>query len=125
MAWKRKVEHKFEHISDFIFDNRIKVILFVLAVIIALASQMKHLTVDTSTEGFLHKTDPLRIQYDKFRDQFGRDEKVLIAIHKFKAQKIKAGVDSMKLSFILIRTINPESINKHSPDEANNSSIGV
>jgi hypothetical protein len=31
----------------------------------------------------------------------------------------------MKLSFILIRTINPESINKHSPDEANNSSIGV
>ncbi|MEA3552914.1 MAG: MMPL family transporter [Campylobacterota bacterium] len=41
---------------------------------------MKHLTVDTTTEGFLHKTDPLRIQYDKFRDQFGRDEKVLIAI---------------------------------------------
>jgi len=80
LAWKRKVEHKFEHISDFIFDNRIKVILFVLAIIIALASQMKHLTVDTSTEGFLHKTDPLRIQYDKFRDQFGRDEKVLIAI---------------------------------------------
>ena len=80
MAWKRKVEHKFEHISDFIFDNRIKVILFVLAIVIALASQMKNLTVDTTTEGFLHKTDPLRIQYDKFRDQFGRDEKVLIAI---------------------------------------------
>ena len=80
MAWKRKVEHRFEHISDFIFDNRIKVILFVLAIVIALASQMKHLTVDTTTEGFLHKTDPLRIQYDQFRDQFGRDEKVLIAI---------------------------------------------
>ena len=80
MAWKRKVEYKFEHISDFIFDNRIKVILFVLAIVIALASQMKNLTVDTTTEGFLHKTDPLRIQYDKFRDQFGRDEKVLIAI---------------------------------------------
>ena len=80
MAWKKKVEHKFEHISDFIYDNKIKVILTILALVIALASQMKHLTVDTSTEGFLHQTDPLRIEYDKFRDQFGRDEKVLIAI---------------------------------------------
>ncbi|MCK5110065.1 MAG: MMPL family transporter [Arcobacteraceae bacterium] len=80
MAWKKKVEHKFEHISDFIFDNRIKVIVAVLAIVIAMASQMKYLTVDTSTEGFLHKEDPLRIEYDKFRNQFGRDEKVLIAI---------------------------------------------
>jgi predicted RND superfamily exporter protein len=80
MGWREKVEYKFENISDFIYDNRIKVILFVLAIVIALFSQIKHLTVDTSTEGFLHKTDPLRIEYDKFRDQFGRDEKVLIAI---------------------------------------------
>jgi predicted RND superfamily exporter protein len=48
--------------------------------VIALASQMKHLHMDTSTEGFLHKEDPLRIEYNVFRDQFGRDEKVLIAI---------------------------------------------
>jgi len=80
MNWKTKVEHKFEHISDFIYDNRIKVILFVIAIVIALASNMKNLTVDTSTEGFLHKDDPLRIEYNRFRDQFGRDEKVLIAI---------------------------------------------
>ena len=80
MNWKNKVERKFEHLSDFIFDNRIKVIIGVIAIVIAMASQMKYLTVDTSTEGFLHKEDPLRIEYDKFRDQFGRDEKVLIAI---------------------------------------------
>lgn len=80
MNWKTKVEHKFEHISDFIYDNRIKVILFVLAIVIALASNMKNLTVDTSTEGFLHKDDPLILEYNKFKNQFGRDEKVLIAI---------------------------------------------
>jgi predicted RND superfamily exporter protein len=34
----------------------------------------------TSTEGFLHKTDELRVKYDEFRDQFGRDEKILIAV---------------------------------------------
>ena len=80
MAWKKKVEDKFERVSDFIFDNKIKVILLVLVLMIAFASQIKYLTVDTSTEGFLHKKDPLRIEYDKFRNQFGRDEKVLIAI---------------------------------------------
>ena len=31
----------------------------------------------------------------------------------------------MKLSLILIRTINPESINKHNPVDANNSNVGV
>ena len=80
MNWKVRTEKKFEHLSDFIFDNRIKIIFFVLAIVIALASQMRFLTVDTSTEGFLHKKDPLRIEYDKFRDQFGRDEKILLAI---------------------------------------------
>ncbi len=80
MNWKVRAEKKFEHLSDFIFDNKIKVIIFVLAIVIALASQMRFLTVDTSTEGFLHKSDPLRIEYDKFRDQFGRDEKILLAI---------------------------------------------
>ena len=80
MNWKVKVEHKFEHLSDFIYENKIKVIVFVLAVVIAFAAQMKNLHMDTSTEGFLHKDDPLRIEYNVFRDQFGRDEKVLIAI---------------------------------------------
>ena len=80
MSWKEKVDKKFEKISDFIYDNRLKVIFIVFALVIALATNMKNLTVDTSTEGFLHKSDPLRIAYDKFRDQFGRDEKVLIAI---------------------------------------------
>ncbi|MBL6970168.1 MAG: MMPL family transporter [Campylobacterales bacterium] len=80
MSWKVKAEHKFENLSDFIYDNKIKVIVFVLAIVIAFASQIKHLHMDTSTEGFLHKDDPLRIEYNLFRDQFGRDEKVLIAI---------------------------------------------
>ncbi len=80
MSWKNKVEHKFEHLSDFIYDNRIKVILFVLVIVIAMGSNMKNLTVDTTTEGFLHKEDPLRIEYNEFRNQFGRDEKILIAI---------------------------------------------
>ena len=80
MNWKTKVEKRFELISDFIYDNRIKVILFVAAIVFSLLTQLKHITMDTSTEGFLHSNDPMRISYNEFRDQFGRDEKILIAI---------------------------------------------
>ena len=80
MNWKTKVEKKFEHFSDFVFNNRIKVILFVVLIIVAFVSQIKNLTVDTSTEGFLHENDKMRIQYDKFKKQFGNDDRILIAI---------------------------------------------
>jgi predicted RND superfamily exporter protein len=80
MNWKEKIENRFEDFSDFIFENRIKVVLAILIIVVGMASQMKYLTVDTSTEGFLHKEDQMRIDYDKFRNQFGRDEKILIAI---------------------------------------------
>lgn len=80
MNWRLKIEIVFEKLSDFIFDNSKKTILGVLLIFFALASQLPSLTMDTSTEGFLHKTDELRVKYDEFRDQFGRDEKILIAV---------------------------------------------
>lgn len=80
MNWKHKVEHRFEKLSDFIYYNNIKILLGIAVIVILFAMQLKHLTVDTSTEGFLHESDQLRIEYDKFKDQFGRDEKVLLAI---------------------------------------------
>ena len=43
-------------------------------------TQMPKRTIDTSTEGFLHKNDPALTTYEKFRDQFGRDEMVIIAL---------------------------------------------
>jgi len=36
--------------------------------------------MDTSTEGFMHEDDPVLITYNKFRNQFGRDERILLAI---------------------------------------------
>jgi predicted RND superfamily exporter protein len=36
--------------------------------------------MDTSTEGFMHDEDPVLLQYNQFRGQFGRDERVIIAL---------------------------------------------
>jgi predicted RND superfamily exporter protein len=36
--------------------------------------------MDTSTEGFMHPDDPVLVTYNKFRAQFGRDERIVLAI---------------------------------------------
>ena len=80
MNWRSTTEKKLEHFSDWIFENCKKTLLLTLFGVVALGSQLPSLTIDTSTEGFLHKSDQMRIDYDAFRDQFGRDEKIILAV---------------------------------------------
>ena len=80
MNWRIKAETKIESFSDWLFENSNKTILVVILFVIAIGSQLPFLKIDTTTEGFLHKTDPMRVEYDLFRDQFGRDEKLMIAV---------------------------------------------
>jgi len=78
---RNRVEKWFEDYARVIYYNRIKTILIMFAVIAAIVSQIPKITIDISTEGFLHKTDPTLIEYNAFRDQFGRDELIIIAIN--------------------------------------------
>ena len=78
--WRIRTEEKFHHFSDFIYDNKFKVLLAIFAMIVALAINLPKITFDTSTEGFLYKDDPQILAYNDFRNQFGRDEKIIIAI---------------------------------------------
>jgi predicted RND superfamily exporter protein len=92
MNWRYRIESKFEQFSDFIFTHRKKTIALVLLMVLAMGTQLPNLRMDTSTEGFLHETDIMRLNYDKFRDQFGRDEKILVAVKTpdiFKADFLK------------------------------------
>lgn len=71
--------------------------LFLMALFIgAFISHVPKITFDASTEGFLHEDDPTLREYNAFRDQFGRDEMVIIALTPPKVfdlgflQKLKA-----------------------------------
>ena len=58
-------------------------ILFILAILIIvamIASNLPKTTIDTSTESFLFEDSISRLEYNSFREQFGRDEMVIIAI---------------------------------------------
>lgn len=78
--WRTRTEGKFEHFSDSVFDNKFKVLSAILLMVIALAINLPKITFDTSTEGFLYEDDPQILAYNDFRNQFGRDEKIIIAI---------------------------------------------
>jgi len=76
----KKLEKIMGLFGSFIHDNPFKILL-VLAVMLAFPIyHVPQIKMDTSTEGFMHEDDPVLITYDKFRHQFGRDEKVVLAL---------------------------------------------
>ncbi|MCF6345504.1 MAG: efflux RND transporter permease subunit [Thiomicrorhabdus sp.] len=74
------IEIKLADLGGVIAAYPLRFILAVLVVVVLIASNLPKITVDTSTEGFLHETSQSRLDYDAFRNQFGRDEKVVVAI---------------------------------------------
>jgi len=78
--WRLKVEKKFEEFTYLVINYRFVALFLTLALIVGLASNLPKITFDTSTEGFLYKDDPQILMYNDFRNQFGRDEKIIVAI---------------------------------------------
>ena len=77
---RTRIEKWFEHLARAIYRHRILTIIAMLVLSSLLIVQLPKITIDTSTEGFLHNEDPALLSYNAFRDQFGRDEVVIIAI---------------------------------------------
>ncbi|MEJ2621220.1 MAG: MMPL family transporter [Candidatus Thiodiazotropha sp.] len=63
-----------------VFQLRYPALAFVLGLTIFLLFQLSDLTVDTSNDAFYHKDDPVRIEYNEFRKQFGKDDHIIIGL---------------------------------------------
>jgi len=77
---RQRIEDGFERFGWRIYRHPWVALALMLALIIGLLSQLPNLRMDTSTEGFLRDDDPVLQQYNDFREQFGRDEVVIIAV---------------------------------------------
>ena len=77
---RKRIEIWFGSVARTLYHHRLKTLLIMVVWIVALVSQLPKITIDTSTEGFLHEDDQTLIDYNAFRDQFGRDEMIIIAI---------------------------------------------
>ena len=85
----QKIESRFEQMGRWIHVNPKRVIVVMLLFFAILASNLPSIQVDTSTEAFFSENDQTRIAYEKFREQFGRDEIVLALIHPKKVFDIE------------------------------------
>jgi len=80
MNWRTKSESRLEKMGEGITLHPKKIILLMMIISIAIITNIRFITIDTSTEGFLYDTDPALIRYEAFKEQFGQDEKILVVV---------------------------------------------
>ena len=80
MTLRRRIEAGFERWGAFVFERRWWVVSLVLLATAGIVPQLGELRIDTSTEGELHPDDPIRLEYDAFREQFGRDQRIMLSV---------------------------------------------
>ena len=90
-GWRARFEGMFERWGRFVIRRRWPALIVSLLATGWLASFLPGLEIDNSTESFFTTDDPAVLAYNVFRDQFGRDDKIVIAV---------AGGDLFDLDFL-------------------------
>lgn len=77
---RHRIEQGFATFATLLCRHPWWALLLPLLLAASLIAQLPKMRMDTSTESFLHQQDPTLQHYNQFRDQFGRDELVVVAI---------------------------------------------
>jgi len=77
---RRRIEGFFSGLAELIYRHHLTCLGMTLAIVAALASQIPHAEMDTSAVALLRQNDPIRIQYDAFRDRFNENEMLVITV---------------------------------------------
>jgi predicted RND superfamily exporter protein len=78
--WQRKVEAVFERWGHFVIRHRVAALVVSLGATALLLAQLPKLTVDNSPEALLLDDDPAVVEYDAFREQFGREDRLIVLV---------------------------------------------
>lgn len=73
-----RIEHHFAHWGRISATYPWRIIFANVLVVAFFASFLPTITVDISTEGYLHEDDPARVVYDQFQMEFGKDERIVV-----------------------------------------------
>ena len=80
MTLRQRIELAFEAWGRWVYRRPKRTMALLFALVAGLATQLTGVTYDTSLESFLHQEDPLRLRYEEFRREFGRDDLVLVSV---------------------------------------------
>lgn len=75
-----RIEALLENWGHFVYRRAWWILVLALAMTAGTATQLKYFYMDASLEGFFHQDDPVRVIYDEFREQYGRDTFILISL---------------------------------------------
>jgi len=85
IGFRDRVESGFEGWGRFVVARPIAVLLASLAVALGCIAGLPRVYVDVTFEAFLGEDDEVRINYEAFREQFGRDERITVAVGRGRA----------------------------------------
>ncbi len=77
---KIKIEQGLTVFTTRVIAWRWALVALMIVLAVASISRLPHLSIDMSDEGFLHPEDPILKDYTDFRDQFGRDDLIVLTI---------------------------------------------
>ncbi len=77
---KDRIELFFENLARNLYTHRLKTLLLLFLLLGTILYKLPDLVVDTNTEELLRNSDPYKQVYNQFRDQFGQDRMIVIAV---------------------------------------------
>ncbi len=75
-----RAEQAFANLGGVVYHHRYLTVALTFALVLLLLVKLPTLTIDTSNDAFYHPDDPIRIQYNEFQQQFGKDDRIVVAI---------------------------------------------
>ncbi|MCA9502509.1 MAG: MMPL family transporter [Myxococcales bacterium] len=77
---RHRVEAALESLGRLVHDHALAIVLLTLLAIVLGATQIPKIEIRVSTDEFLRRDDPVRMEYDAFLTRFGRDDVLVVAI---------------------------------------------
>jgi len=77
---RTKIDTAFYNWGAFVIRFRIPVLILILLATVFFGRQLPNLRFDMSNESFFKKDSPILLNYNAFRDQFGRDERIVVMV---------------------------------------------
>jgi predicted RND superfamily exporter protein len=78
--YKSKIERAFKHLGISVIRYRWAILLMTVVVAGLAATQLPKLSIATSVESIFTRNDQILTDYQEFRNQFGRDEEIVLLI---------------------------------------------
>ncbi len=81
MSLRHRIDAGFTAWGRLVVRRRWVVIAACIALTGVLVSRLGEFRVDNSDEAFLHSDDVERIRYDRFKEQFDREDRIMVLLH--------------------------------------------